>query len=58
MLSRCAYLVKACLELVDLGLLDKNVFFIELFDNELVVVLAVLLKSSGWKSVTTYLGLL
>jgi hypothetical protein len=48
MLSRCAYLVKACLELVDLGLLDKNVFFIELFDNELVVVLAVDVDEHGF----------
>lgn len=40
-------IVQPALELVDLGLLDQNVFFVQLLDNVFIVVLAVNVDQHG-----------
>lgn len=42
------HLLQTRLQLVDLGLFDKQVLFVQLFDDELVVVLAVDVDQHGF----------
>jgi hypothetical protein len=43
-----AHLIQARLELIHLGLFDQDVFLVELFDDELVVVLAIDIDQHGF----------